>query len=243
MFEATGLEHAGDNRQAAANMKLHWGPNSPFVRKVMIMAHETGLADRITLVRSPVAMNKTNADVMVDNPLSKIPTLVTDEGRVLFGSDVVCEYLDRLHAGPPLIPPGGDAHWEVLYWNALGSGMLDALVLWRNERMRPAGHQSVETLHAYEEKSSATLERVEQEIATLEDLPFSLGHIAIGCMFGYFDLRFADVNWREGRPASTRWFDTFKMRPSAQCTEPPVADKLVPIPLFTQTAGQPAPLK
>ncbi|MDR6391461.1 glutathione S-transferase family protein [Paraburkholderia phenoliruptrix] len=240
MFEATGLGHAGDNRQAAANMKLHWGPNSPFVRKVMITAHETGLADRITLVRSPVAMNKANAEVMADNPLSKIPTLVTDEGRVLFGSDVVCEYLDSLHEGARLIPPVGDAHWDVLYWNALGSGMLDALVLWRNERMRPEAHQSIETLHAYEQKSGATLERVEKEIAALEDLPFSLGHIAIGCMFGYFDLRFADVDWRHGRPACTRWFDAFKTRPSVQCTEPSVADKLVPPTPSMQTAGQPA---
>ncbi|CAB3669022.1 glutathione S-transferase family protein [Paraburkholderia rhynchosiae] len=224
-------------------MKLHWGPNSPFVRKVMITAHETGIAGRITLVRSPVAMNKTNVHVMVDNPLSKIPTLVTDEGQVFYDSDVICEYLDSLHTGARLIPLAGVTRWEVLRWNALGSGMLDALVLWRDERMRPEGHQSVETLLAYQQKSSATLERVENEIAALEGLPFSLGHIAIGCMFGYLDLRFADVDWRDGRSASARWFDTFRTRPSAQCTEPSVADKLVPSDPSIQTAAHPATLK
>ena len=30
-------------------MKLHWSPRSPFVRKVMIVAHELGLTDRIDL--------------------------------------------------------------------------------------------------------------------------------------------------------------------------------------------------
>ncbi|HET7257915.1 MAG TPA: glutathione S-transferase, partial [Xanthobacteraceae bacterium] len=33
-------------------MKLHWSPRSPFVRKVMIVAHELGLTDRITCVRT-----------------------------------------------------------------------------------------------------------------------------------------------------------------------------------------------
>ena len=62
-------------------MKLHWSPRSPYVRKVMIVAHETGLADRLERVRSVVAMSKPNLDVMRDNPLGKIPTLVTDDGR------------------------------------------------------------------------------------------------------------------------------------------------------------------
>lgn len=122
-------------------MRLHWGPVSPFVRKVMISAHETGLADRIDLVRSAVAMNVANADVMRDNPLSKIPTLVTDDGFALFDSDVICEYFDTLHRGPKLIPEEKEARWQALRWNAMGSGMLDALVLWRNERMRPVPSQ------------------------------------------------------------------------------------------------------
>ena len=44
---------------------------------------------------------------MTDNPLSKIPTLVLDDGTVLYNSPVICEYLDGLHAGPKLFPPGG----------------------------------------------------------------------------------------------------------------------------------------
>jgi glutathione S-transferase len=210
-------------------MKLHWGPNSPFVRKVMITAHETGLADRITLVRSLVAMNKTNPAVLRDNPLGKIPTLVTHEGVALFDSDVICEYLDGMHAGPKLIPLQAPQRWQVLRWNALGSGALDALVLWRNERMRPEAHRSPDTLVAYEQKMRATLAWVESEIPTLESIPFSLGHIAIGCMFGYLDLRFAEeFAWRPGHPHSARWFDNFCERPSTRRTEPAVADALVP---------------
>src|SRR5688572_8469512 len=107
-------------------MKLHWSPRSPYVRKVMIVAHETGLADSIEKMRTPVAMTAPNKSLMRDNPLSKIPTLITDDGMVLFDSLLICEYLDSLHAGPKLFPADGAERWQALRWHALGNGMLDA---------------------------------------------------------------------------------------------------------------------
>ena len=217
MFGHFRVEHDADK---ATIMKLHWGPISPFVRKVMITAHETGLSDRITLVRSLVAMNAANADVMLHNPLSKIPTLVTDDGAALFDSDVICEYLDSLHTGPKLIPAESTARWQTLRWNAFGSGALDALVLWRNERMRPQAHQSVPTLQTYALKINASLEWAEREMAALQATRFGLGHIAMGCMFGYLDARFADLDWRAAHPQSAQWFETFMQRESAKLTDP-----------------------
>jgi glutathione S-transferase len=196
---------------------------SPFVRKVMITAHETGLLERVTLVRSLVAMNAANSDVMRDNPLSKIPTLVTADGEALFDSDVICEYLDSL-SGRKLIPVADAERWHVLRWNALGSGMLDALVLWRNERMRPEAHQSQPTLATYAKKIEATLGWLEAAMPALERSPFGLGHIAIGCAFGYLDLRFEDIDWRSAQPASARWFASFMERPSAKATVPAAAE-------------------
>src|SRR5437899_13025096 len=58
------------------SMKLQWSPRSPFVRKVMVAAHELGLAGKIECVRSVAAMGKPNPAIMLDNPLSKIPALV-----------------------------------------------------------------------------------------------------------------------------------------------------------------------
>src|SRR5262245_66552779 len=85
-------------------MKLHWSPRSPFVRKVMIAAHELGLVDRLTCVRTVVATTKPHLALMEENPLSKLPTLVLDDGTVLYDSPVICEYLDTLHAGAMLFP-------------------------------------------------------------------------------------------------------------------------------------------
>src|ERR1700689_3900932 len=117
-------------------MKLHWSPRSPFVRKVMIVAHERGLADRITCIRTVAAMTKPHGELMKDNPLSKIPTLVLDDGAVIYDSPVICEYLDSLGVGPKLFPSDAKARLIALRRQALGDGFLDLLVLARNERER-----------------------------------------------------------------------------------------------------------
>ena len=88
-------------------MQLHYNRASPFVRKVMAVAIETGLAERIEPVKrlpSPVAPV---AEVNADNPLGKIPCLVTDDGIALYDSRVICEYLDSLHHGRKMFPPSG----------------------------------------------------------------------------------------------------------------------------------------
>ena len=201
-------------------MKLHWSPRSPFVRKVMIFAHETSLADRIERVRSVVAMTAPNAALMRDNPLSKLPTLVLDDGRVLFDSFVICEYLDGLHAGAPMFPKTGPERWEVLRWHALGNGLLDMLVLWRNERDREPGRQLKQLLDAFGVKTDAALTQLEKEAAALDAAPFRIGHVAIVCALGYLDFRFPDLDWRGVHPRLAAWFAKVSQRPSVQQTVP-----------------------
>lgn len=201
-------------------MKLHWSPRSPFVRKVMVFAHETGLADRIECVRTVVAMKSPNADLMRDNPLSKLPTLIIDGTRALFDSVVICEYLDSLHAGTPLFPREETERFRALRWHALGDGLLDLLILWRNERERPPLQQSPELLAAFEQKFRATLLLIDREAGELGTAPFGIGHIAIGCGLGYIDFRFADLNWRGSHGGSAGWFAEFAKRPSAVLTHP-----------------------
>ncbi|MDE1904728.1 MAG: glutathione S-transferase N-terminal domain-containing protein, partial [Alphaproteobacteria bacterium] len=114
-------------------MKLRYSPTSPFVRKVLVLAIETGLESRIERVPTTVMPVQPNEDLSHQNPLMKLPTLLTDDGQVLFDSRVICEYLDSLHGGPKLFPPAGMARWIALRQQALGDGMLDAGVLNRYE--------------------------------------------------------------------------------------------------------------
>ena len=201
-------------------MKLHWSPRSPFVRKVMIFAHETGQADSFERVRSVVAMRTPNAEVMRDNPLGKLPTMVLDDGRALFDSAVICEYLDARHAGVPLFPKAGQARWEALRWHALGDGLLDILVLWRNERERPSGQQLNDLMQAFELKPHAALKVLDEEAQALDATAFGIGHVAIVCALGYLDFRFPGVDWRAGYPRIAAWFSGQSQRPSVRMTAP-----------------------
>jgi len=136
-------------------MKLHWSPRSPFVRKVMIAAHELGLVDRLDCVRTVAAATKPHTELMRDNPLSKIPTLVLDDGTAIYDSPVICEYLDRLHDKPKLFPPAFPERMTALRRQALGDGFLDFLLLWRNELERE--HPSQAHLASYTERRRVTL--------------------------------------------------------------------------------------
>lgn len=201
-------------------MRLHGGPISPFVRKVGICLIEKQLESVCRLQRSPTAILEPNLALMRANPLSKIPTLIVDDGLTLFDSDVICEYLDVQFPTPQLLPPGGDPRWRALRWNALGSGALDALVLWRFERSRPPEQQSAAAQSAYATKMHATLALLEAEMPELADAPFAIGHIAIGCVFGYLDFRFADISWRSAHPRSAAWYSQFLLRTSVRRTVP-----------------------
>jgi glutathione S-transferase len=203
-------------------MKLHWSPRSPFVRKVMIVARETGLIDRIDCVRTRVAMVEPNLALLPDNPLSKIPTLVLEDGSAIYDSRVICDYLDTLHSGQRLIPSEPRARLQVLCRQALADGFLDALLLWRNERDRPEERRSQPHLAAFRLKKDAVLDRLERDVAGFADLPFDLAHIATGCTLSYMDFRFPDENWRDGHPALAKWHEGFEARPSVLAT--PVID-------------------
>jgi len=201
-------------------MKLHWSPRSPFVRKVMVAAHDVGVAGRIECVRTVAAMMKPHPELMIDNPLSKIPTLVLDNGTVLYDSSVICEYLDHLHDGSKLFPLPFEERMTALRRQALGDGWLDALVLWRGELSRPAAQQSQPYLMSFSVRNEATLAALEREAAALESSIYSIGHIAIGCALCYLDFRFAERGWRRDHPQLARWHATFAARQSVRSTEP-----------------------
>ena len=199
-------------------MKLHWSPRSPFVRKVMIVAHECGVVDRLTCVRTVVETTAPHAELMRENPLSKIPTLVLDDGTVLYDSPVICEYLDALDGAPKLFPRQPKARIIALCRQALGDGFLDLLVLNRNERAR--SQPSDAHLASAAVRKAAILEHLEREAEALTVTPFGIGHIAIGCALSYLDFRYADEDWRKAHLRLANWHAAFTARPSVHATQP-----------------------
>jgi glutathione S-transferase len=201
-------------------MRLYHNPASPFVRKVMILLHEAGAVDQVTLI--PALGNPLDPGTLpVDrNPLGKIPALEREDGTMLYDSRVICRYLDdRLQAG---LYPVGPALWETLVLEATADGIADAGVLVRyEEQVRPEGTRSPDWASAQWAKVARALDAVERQWMNHLAGPIDMGHIALGAALGYLDFRHAHRDWRAGRPALAAWEAAFAARPALQATKTP----------------------
>ncbi len=202
-----------------SQMLLHWSPRSPFVRKVMIAAHECGLADRIQTVRTVVAAATPNIELMKENPQSRLPTLRLADGTVVYDSPVICEYFDTLHGGAKLFPAAFSERLVALRRQSLGDGMLDTMLMWRGEVLRPPAQQSIKHMQAWKLKTRVSVDMLEEEAGALAASGFSIGHIALGVALGYIDFRFPELNWRDGHPKLAAWHTSFDARPSVKANE------------------------
>lgn len=200
-------------------MKLYYSTASPFVRKVLVCAHECGVADSIELVPTKVLPSEPNREYARVTPLMKLPALARDDGFVLFDSIVICEYVDSLSKGAHLFPAQGDARWRALRLHALADGILDAAVLARYENnVRPAEMRWKTWTDGQLLKVDQSLDFLEQNAGDLAGI--TIGTIAVGCALGYLDFRYADRKWREGRPKLGAWYEAIAKRPSFQKTLP-----------------------
>ncbi|MFY0634951.1 MAG: glutathione S-transferase [Vannielia sp.] len=198
-------------------MKLHWSPRSPFVRKVMIVLHETGLVDEVDLSRNVVAVQMPTPEaVLADNPLGKIPALVTEDGRRLIDSRVICEYLD-LRAGTGLYPVEAGARVAHLNWQALADGMTDVLLIWRTELNRETGPWQA-VVDGWRVKVRAAMARLEAEAPEMERMPFGIGQVALVAALGQMDFRWPDCGWRDHFPQLAALAARLAERPSVAAT-------------------------
>jgi glutathione S-transferase len=200
-------------------MLLRHSHTSPFVRKVTVLLHETGLADRVAL--ETVDGWSEPDDLTGENPLSMVPTLVMEDGRTLFDSPVICEYLDTRHAGPRMLPADGEARWQLLREQALADGILDCAVLIFMETVkRPEALRWGWWVELKQRAILRSLDHLERHAGRL-DRPVDLGLISLGVALSYLDLRGAVGDWRPGRPALAAWHAGFAARPSMIATAPP----------------------
>ena len=201
-------------------MKLLYSPASPYVRKVLVAAHEVGLAGEIELAPQTVTPVSDPGEVAEANPLGKLPTLVTDDGLALYDSRVIVEWLDA-RSGGELVPAEGAARWRALTVQATADGVLDAALLARYERwLRPEALRWPEWDAGQLGKVRRALDLLESSFEPAVDAP-RLAEIAVACALGYLDFRFPDEGWREGRPRLAAFDAGMAGRPSMQATRPP----------------------
>ncbi len=198
-------------------MKLHNSPTSPFVRKVLIAAHERGLADQIELT-GPQTME--NGELRAENPLEKVPALVLDDGTALYDSLVIVSYLDGLGSGPQLIPGDHAARTTVLRRHALADGIMEAGVASVMETRRPDDKIWSDAINRQRGKIQRAIDALEGEIEAMGDA-VDLSTISTGAALGYVDFRLGDLGWRDGHPKLAAWYEPFAKRPSMVGTTPP----------------------
>ena len=197
-------------------MKLYYSPTSPYVRKVLACAIARGIDSQLRLVTTNP--HTSPADLVADNPLSKVPCLVTEDGLALFDSPVICEYLDSVGDAAGLFPrPGSAQRWHALKLHALGDGILDAAVLRRMEQGRPREAARDALMTRQRDIVGRALDALESEPP---GRAADIGAIAIGCALGYVDFRFADEPWRPTRPRLAAWFAAFSEHPCMARTVP-----------------------
>jgi glutathione S-transferase len=194
-------------------MKLFWSSRSPFARKVMIAAHELGIAPEIATERVVVNAAEPNRKVMEFNPLGRIPTLVLHDGTALYDSVVIIEYLDT-RSGGALVPKGGCERWNALRLQALADGVMEADLRLLEERKHRGGKKREAHVAGMRAKIAAALDHIERAPPT----EITVGEVALGSALAHLDFRFPDEPWRAGRPRLAAWFGEFSARPSMRAT-------------------------
>lgn len=184
---------------------LRSSPPSPYGRKVKIAAHIAGLYDQIETVNADTTDPDDN--LREQNPLGKIPVLVLDDGTALYDSRVIAEWLDNAAGGGVLIPQG-ERRFDALVLQALADGMMDAsLLIIYESRFRPEDMHFLPWVDHQRDKVSRAMARLEANPPVIGTSPH-IGHIALACLLGYLDFRFAG-KWRAEYPKLVAWLDQF----------------------------------
>ena len=199
-------------------MKLFYSPIHGFIHKVLVVAHEAGIINKIR--RVPTYPLRENHDISAINPLGKVPTLALDDGRTLYGSQVICEYLDSFNTEAPLYPAGGDARWDALRRLSLADQSFEINV----EVTLARAPQDRSTFYRGWPKLRRALDQMERDAASYSG--FDIGHAGTLHMLSYFDRAARQgyemfglseaYDWTLGRPTLAAWYERAVQRPSVR---------------------------
>src|SRR5688572_3019915 len=196
-------------------MLLFHSLTSPYARKVRVLLLEKKLhVESINVADSGRAASE-------KNPLGKVPTLVLDDGTVLFDSRVISEALDALYPVPRLIPEEPRQRAVVRHFEALADGICDVLIPVVLDSRRAPEQQDAAYCKKLLGKVEASLDYLEPLIEgrALIGESFSLADIAVTCAMGYINLRRPEL--LDGRQTIHAYVTQQLQRPSLAETLPP----------------------
>jgi glutathione S-transferase len=199
-------------------MKLFGSLFSPYVRKARVLIAEKKI-DCEFVVEDPWPADSRIPKL---SPLGKVPVLQIGPENYLFESALVVHYLDHV-SGKPLGPTDPAGYWQSQWWQALGNGVIDAMIARVLETRRPTEKQMPEKMQREEARIARALAAAEdayQGGAFLAGKQFSLADLVLGVALQYIDIRYPH-DWRGQCPRLKPWFDGIVARPSFESTLPP----------------------
>ena len=198
-------------------MKCYVTSNSPYARKVKIVAFETGSYDEVEWL---TITREERAEIIPDiNPLGKVPVAVLDSGQVLCDSPVICAYVDSLVNDGYLIPKSNPERWKVLTLEALGDGLGEAVIAASQENQRPDGKRSQGVVDRQIGKAKTALGSLNEAAKEFNDPPL-MGEVAVACALGYMEFRDVIPGWRDTFEDLAAWYAGILTRQSFVRTAP-----------------------
>ncbi|RCW27696.1 glutathione S-transferase [Ciceribacter lividus] len=187
-------------------MKLLCSSTSPYSSKVRMALRYLDMETEVVRV----ATTEDPPELIDNNPLGKIPTLLTGEDGPIFDSRTIMHYLDRRSKGG-LYPRKNRKRTEAEVLEALCDGITDCLVaIVYERRQRPEERVHQPYIDRQWQKVSRGLDYLN---ANLPKTGKSLhgGHFSLAALIGYLMLRFPG-EWEDGRTALAAWPQKFEKR-------------------------------
>lgn len=192
---------------------------SPYARKVRIALREKGMPFQL---ETEVPWDSTT-NTPKYNPLEKLPVLIFDDGKAIYESDYILEYLEAKFPTPPLLPADIDQRLDARQIEVICDGVCDAFVLLFFERHRAPEHQSQPWMARQQRKIdgglAALARRVGDKQFAVADR-FTIADIALGTLTKYLSVRWPDYDWRTRHPNLAAYSDRMEQRPSFQDSVP-----------------------
>lgn len=200
-------------------MKLIGIQTSPYVRKTRIALIEKKIDYEF------IVTDLTSPDNIAGrfNPLGKVPCLVMDDGKTLYDSSVIVDYLDTATPVNKLLPDSNRARADVKCWEALADGIMDAAILVRLENKRPVQQRSPEWIQLQTGKVHSGLKALSSHLGNntfCHSNTFSLADIAVGCALGWLAFRFPEIEWQKEYTNLMQLLERLSARPSFIKTKP-----------------------
>lgn len=204
-------------------MRLFYSVGSPYARVVRIALLETGLDVQVTKLEvTRVRLYSPESEVLVFNPIGRVPTLELDDGTILTESKLILDYIDAFNSGPKLLPRDGTDGWRTLAEMGQASGLLDGIVTWLRGLLPPQPQRASEVIARETERVNRAADALEQAVINGAYAgPINAASIVLGVALGLVEPRLPVWKWRARRPALSAWYDAIAARPSFQSTVPP----------------------